>query len=469
MFSINLKYGHIVCAMIVLALFSACSTYYQKSELMLKAVNEGRYKDADNMLDKSAFEKKKRDILLYYLNRGAVNQMMQNYTESNKYFQQADFYIEDAHKNYGAFALGLLTNPSIEPYTGEGFEQILLHYYTTLNYLQLGQYDDALVECKRMQIKLQRITDAYGGKNAYKRDAFAHVLLGIIYDAQKNYNDAFIAYRNAIEIYEQDYATGLNTGIPDQLKKDVIRTAYLTGFNEEGKQFETKFNLTYQPPKDSTGSLVFFWNEGLGPVKDEWSINFYVVPGGGNMIYFENPELNLRFNYNAGGEDQKKSLSKLKVVRAAFPKYITRNPVYLKGHLINDSLKTDNVLELAEPINAIAYKSLNDRMLRELAEALARLAIKQLAEMEARKENEGLGAAVSILNAITEQADTRNWQLLPYSILYTRVELPQGKQSMSLNLSGNGISDTRKFDFNIRGNQTFFGYYGDFQFMGYSN
>ena len=455
--------------MILLALLSSCASYYEKNQAMMEAVYDGRYVDADKILDNPSLRKKKRDILLYYLNRGTVNWLNQNYSESNKYFQQADFYIEDVQRNYGYLALGLVTNPSMEPYKGEGFEQILLHYFTTLNYLQLGSLDDALIECKRMQLKMQRITDTYGGKNSYKRDAFADVLLGIIYDAQKDYNNAFIAYRNALEIYNKDYNPFLATPVPTQLKKDIIRTAYLSGFKDEATNYEEMFGIDYHEDKmDSSGTLVYFWNNGLGPVKDEWSINLFIVPDGGNVVYFENPDLNLRFRYSVSDEDQKNDLTKLKVIRIAFPKYITRIPVFQTAKLFSDSLHTSSDFDLVEPINSIAYKSLNDRMLREFGEALLRVALKQLAEAEVAKKNEGLGAAVGILNAFTEQADTRNWQLLPYSINYTRTILPVGKQSLILQLKGASSGMDKKIDVIIKPNETSFGYYQDYQFMGYS-
>ncbi len=78
-----------------------------------------------------------------------------------------------------------------------------LNYYKALNYINLGRYDEALVECRRINIKLNQLNDKYKDKkNKYSGDAFAHLLMGIIYDASKDYNNAFIAYRNALEVYE---------------------------------------------------------------------------------------------------------------------------------------------------------------------------------------------------------------------------------------------------------------------------
>lgn len=434
----------------------------------MTAVYQGRLEDANKILSSSGLEKKKKDLLLYYFNRGTVYWMMGNFEESNKYFQLADYYIEDYKKNYAAKALSLISNPKVEPYAGEGFEQLMVHYYTTLNYAQMGNYDAALVECKRMLLKLQKITDSYNGKNKYKRDAFVHNLMGMIYDAQRDYNNAFIAYRNALEIYEEDYVKLLNTGTPLQLKKDLIRTAYLTGFYEEGRQYEEKFKLKYEKENNTNGTLLFFWNNGLGPVKDESSINFAIIPAGNGTVNFVNTELGIVLPFYVGNSEQSNSLAGLKVIRVAFPKYISRVPLYQSASYKVDSLNLKGSFETAENIDAIAYRSLEDRMLKELGEALLRLALKQVAETQLRKENQGLGVALSLVNAISEQADTRNWQLLPYSINYTRVSLPPGKQRFVLETnSPKTATDTTNFDFFIQKGQTTFGTFQSLQFSGY--
>jgi uncharacterized protein len=448
-------------------LITSCATYYQKNEAMMNAVYTGRLDDANKIMTQAEKKVKKKDILLYYMNRGTIYWMKGNYDSSNAYFQKADYYIEDFKKNYGAKALSFVTNPKVEPYGGEGFEQILVHYYTTLNYAQKGDLDAALVECKRMMLKLQKITDYYNGKNKYKRDAFAHNLLGMIYDAQKDYNNAFIAYRNALEIYEEDYIKLLGMGSPDQLKKDLIRTAHLVGFYEEQRQYEERFRMKYQAEEANNGSLLFFWNNGLGPIKDQNTITFAIIPSG-DYVTFVNTELGMAIPFYVGDQEQKNGLANMKFFRVAFPKYITRVPVYTNAIGTFDSLGISAPFNMAENINAIAYRSLEDRMLKELGEALLRLAVKQLAASQVSKQNDALGAALSLANAISEQADTRNWQLLPYSINYSRVSVPAGNQHYNLKVTGaNGIAETIPFQFSIHKGQTTIATFQSLQFNGY--
>jgi uncharacterized protein len=457
-------YRSLLLILPAIMLLAACATYYQKSQVLMEAVYAGNYKEADKIIDKGKLRKQKRNKLLYYLNKGTILFMDGQPEESNKYFQQADYFIEDFQKNYAAKAATLLVNPTLETYEGESYEKIMVHYYTVLNYLQMNKLDEALVECKRMQIKLTRITDYYKGKNKYKDDAFVHLLTGIVYDAQNDYNNAFIAYRNAYKTYNEVYATELNTPVPAQLKYDLVRTAVLTGFTQEAEDYKKEFGLeNYDPRKEPRSSLVTFWNNGYSPVKDQWSINFSVIPAGDGWVNFTNWDLGLNFPFYVGGDT--KSLTSLNFIRVAFPKYISRLPVTRSAVISIDSVGVEAKLQVAENLDKIAYVSLKDRMLKEMGEALLRLALKQVAAAQLRKENELAGAALSIAGAISEQADTRNWQTLPNTISYSRIMLNAGT------FAGKFKTEKQDMPFTatVRKNATTFKLFQSPYFSGYSD
>jgi hypothetical protein len=92
-------------------------------------------------------------------------------------------------------------------------------------------------------------------------------------------------------------------------------------------------------------------------------------------------------------------------------------------------------LELLEDVNKVAFYSLNQRMMLEFGKGLLRAALKKTTEYSIRKEDERLGALVGLINAVTEKADTRNWQTLPHSILYTRVPMSDRKTSVQFRLN----------------------------------
>lgn len=64
----------------------------------------------------------------------------------------------------------------------------MINFYKALNYLQLNNMEDALVEVRKINIRLQQLNDKYPDhKNRYQRDAFAQLLMGLIYDAAGDY------------------------------------------------------------------------------------------------------------------------------------------------------------------------------------------------------------------------------------------------------------------------------------------
>ncbi|MBL3657300.1 COG3014 family protein [Fulvivirga sediminis] len=441
--------GFKVVVVVVLALLSSCATYYEVNQEFNYEFEKGQLKAANQTLAKKSKKlEQSKNRLLYYLNRGVVLSMLGEYEESNRYLEKAYLYTEDYQTNYLNEAVSMLSNPNFVAYRGENHENLMMLYYKALNYLRMGQYDNALVECKRLNIRLDQLSDKYKSDNKYKKDAFIHTLMGIIYDAQHDYNNAFIAYKNALEIYKDEYADMFGVNVPHQLKEDILRTAYLTGFQQEYDLYKKELGMEdSQYQRTDGGDLVFFWHNGLGPVKAEWSINFAVVRGQGGAVNFTNEEygLSFPFNLNYNEETGSTGLEDLEFFRVAFPKYKERPTVYSNANLSVNGKQYS--LDLAEDVNAIAFKSLKERMIKEFGKALLRVALKKAAEEVARNEKDGLGAAVSLFNAITEKADTRNWQTLPHSIYYTRVPLKKGEQHITLEMQGKDNKGVQKEEF----------------------
>jgi hypothetical protein len=440
--------------LLVVLLLAGCATYYQKSQEFQQYLMQGNFQKADSWLEKNDDAKDGKNRLLYFLNHGYVSWMLDNHQESNRYFSEADRMIEDYVKNYGMEALALVSNPSVKPYKPEDFEAVMLHYYTSLNYISLNNYEDALVECRRVNLRLHQLNDKYKDhKNKYQRDAFAHNLMGMIYEADNDYNNAFIAYRNAYEVYKEDYNEYFGMNVPEQLKYDILRTAHLTGFNEEVRYYEKQFGIDYKYKPNKHGEVIFFWLNGFGPVKDEWSIQFTKVPNSRDgYVTLENEQLDMSFPVYIGdkSEDEKNAFKDLRFFKVAFPKYVERKPVYTKATV---SCSNDNhSFEMAQDINEIAFKTLRDRMIREMANAILRIATKKALEALADEQNENLGTLVNIINTVTEKADTRNWQTLPYSISYARIPLHEGKNTIIFK-SKSPSAPTKRMEYTFKGQE----------------
>ena len=433
----------------------ACATYYQKSFDFQQYFANGQLGKAQSFLEKNEKEAEKRNRLLYFLDRGVIEQMLGNYEQSNAYFEQAYIFSQDFRKNFSQDLIGMTANPMLTTYRGEDYEVVLLHFYKAMNFMQLNQLDNALIEIRRVNVQLNEMNDRYEyKKNRYKEDAFAHTLMGLIYEAKGDNNNAFIAYRNAYNVYKTDYKENFLMQTPKQLKLDILRTAQKISFNQELDFYEREFDTKFQAQKFDGGEVVFFWLNGLGPVKSEFSINLSVVNGQGGLVSFANEQEQISIPYSSNRpyyNSEPSQFSDLKFVRMAVPKFKVRKPL-INNARIEANGKT-YPFEMVENIEQIAIATLKDRMWREMAKSIGRLAIKQAAEAAAKEKNDNLGAAVSMLGAFSEKADTRNWQTLPHSIHYTRIKLDTGLQNINLITE---MNDTISYQINIVRNQTHF-------------
>lgn len=440
---------------LTMVLFSACNSFYEASYDFNREFEKGNIDHALEQLQSDKQYAKSKSKFLYYTNSGLLLSMKGQYEESNEFFEKAYLFGEDFKVNYAAEFASYFTNPMITVYRGEDHEHLMPLYYKAINYLKMSQYEQALVECKRLNIRLQQLSDKYKSPQKFQRDAFIHNLMGIIYQASGDWNNAFIAYRNAYEIYEEDYAQLFNMNSPEQLKKDLLVSAWQNGFHDEFSFYKEKFGWLDFEVQKKDADLVFFWHNGLCPVKDEWSINFVINHGSENLFVFANEGIPVTFPFSVNDENDKKDLRDLEAFRVAFPKYVER-PAYFTSSVIEvDTIEYP--VELAEDVNKIAFRSLQDRMTLEFSKSLLRAALKKATEHAARKDDKGFGSLVGLVNAMTEKADTRNWQTLPHSISYARVPLKEGTNETTFIVrTPEGEHGRHPFSYQAKKGQTLF-------------
>lgn len=441
----------------ILLFLSGCATYYQRHQDFNTAFETGNLQQAIETLQKNDKEANGRERFIYYANKGLLLSILGQYTESNDSFEKAFLFGEDYRINYFNEAASYFTNPMVTVYRGEDHEHLMVLYFKAINFLKMNKPEDALIECRRLNIRLNQLTDKYTSEEKFQRDAFIHTLMGIIYQSTQDYNNAFIAYRNALEVYEDTYARLFHMEVPMQLKIDLLNTSYWLGFTEEYEFYKEKFSMTDYLPKKPEAELVFFWHNGLAPVKQEWSINFVMQRQSDDVVVFVNESMGLSFPFSVAdkSKQEKSNLANLEVYRVAFPKYYERPPYYKSASLqLGDSTY---VLQLAEDINQVAFTSLRQRMVLEFSKGLLRAAIKKSTEHSMRNDDERLGALIGLVNAMTEKADTRNWTTLPHSIFYARLPLQEGTNQITFSLEGiAGQPVTYPFSYRVAKGQTLF-------------
>ena len=105
---------------------------------------------------------KQKDRVLYYLDRGMLYHYSGEYEKSNLALTEAERGIEELYTKSISKAItsGVLNDNALD-YGGEDYEDIYLNIFKALNYIALGNNESAMVEIRRVHIKLNLLEDKY--------------------------------------------------------------------------------------------------------------------------------------------------------------------------------------------------------------------------------------------------------------------------------------------------------------------
>ena len=472
-----MKYAEMLYCLSLVWIVSSCASFEQYRLLYNDKLEQSDLEGAARIIEKKNFYQKDRNKVLYYLELGALARMQGKLEESNEYLNQADYLIEDRRASLGAQGLAMVSNPRVLPYRTEYFENIAVHYLKSLNYLELNDVSAARVEARRTNIRLQELNDAVPDKPLkYHDDVLGHITMGLSYEMNGEWNDAFIAYRNAADLFIEDGKVRPYMGVqmPEQLKCDLVRIAGQIGFANEAQYYSRLLKPRCEEDEGTGGSLALFWENGQGPIKQENILGFNLFRNSSSSeLRFVNNSMGLE--YDIGPEDYNRynGFSGVNNISIALPAFRNRDYPLRSAKVTYPG--GARPLEMIEDLNEVAAQSLRDRFHRELATALLRLAAKEAVEASLRsietkkkdskeeekeEEKEGeekkkeeekdkekekkkedqysdtagqiLGGAMDILNAMTERADIRSWQSLPAEIFYQRIPLKKGFNEVSV-------------------------------------
>jgi len=243
-----------------------CATYsrgFEPIEQNLAAQNPAT---AMQILEKQRHPRS--DLLLYLLNKAMLQRMQHDYAASNQTFEQAKQIIQ----TYSAVSVteesaAFIFNDTTRTYTGTPLEQVMLHVYAALNYLELGEVDAARVEALQVEVRLRQLMQD-SPKSALSVDPFARYLSGMIYEDLGEFSDAMIAYRKAYEAY-QAHAELYALNVPEYLKRDLLHMARKVGLTNEYHQLQAQFGITLvedHNPATERGEIVLLYHNGLAPI-----------------------------------------------------------------------------------------------------------------------------------------------------------------------------------------------------------
>jgi hypothetical protein len=387
--------------------------------------------DIDGAVEQFEEQDYKDSDLLYLLERGHVLHLAGRWEESNLAFEAAELRADELYtRSITRQTAALVTSDNTLPYRGTAYELQFVPYYRALNYIELGRPAEALVEARKANHKLAQYGEATDEHDAFRQDAFLQYFTGLLYESEREVNDAAVSFRDASSRYRQ-YQAAYGVGAPTWLAEDYFAAATHLGLGFEVDSLRAAdSSLPERTAAHDDYNLIVFFETGFVPYLEPVDITLpiYEIKDG------QKERLVLAESYvDAYGDNiyayEKGKVKLDHVLRFSFPAQVeVPSAVWACELELGDgrTVMAEPALNLA----AVARADFQRRLPGILLKTVARALVKEAARKTAKKEDETLGWLVNAFTAVTEQADTRGWIFLPGQIHMLKTRVAPGPQKL---------------------------------------
>jgi len=378
---------------------------------------------------------KEKDRVLFYLDVGMLYHYAGEYEKSNEALDQAERGIEELYTKSisKAMSSGILNDNALD-YAGEDYEDIYLNVFKGLNYIALGDPDSALVEIRRVHIKLNLLEDKYRSlieeynesadadgtiepkENRFYNDALARYLGLLLYRYDRSVDSARIEKEN-IEQAFKNQSQLYNFSLPElpelTMNPDMAHLSIMSFTGTSPRKLAETFYL------DTIRNMVLITSVSQSEeyVKSNVGFNFLLMPGidPGYHFKFEYPRMELMGSR------------------------VNRVVLLLDGVPVRDIPVLENMESISKEIFLIKQPLVIGRsILRTVAKGVLKESGKQAAKDSMNTTPEGavagflLGIAMDVAVDATENADLRISQYFPAYAHVLDMEIPPGSHSVTV-------------------------------------
>lgn len=353
-------------------MLSACASYQAKTDDFRRDLRQGRAADAARALEPKA-KKEGDDQIVYLFEYATALQMAKQFKESNNAFLRADDLtdIKDYH-SLSRITGSLLLNEGMIQYKGEDYEKVLINAMAAINFLMLRDSENAMVMARRLNEKLYKYK--FEAKRDYEQNAFAYYLAGMLYEDDRDYDNAYIQYKKAYDLNPS----------PTFFKEDLVRGSKLARRSDDFEKWKKEFPDVQLPDIKGTGEIVLIYQQGWGPKK---------MP---HPSFTKIPKL--------------------------FKNVATTQTATLE---VENGPKVNS--EVIFSVEDTAIKELDDLYAELIAKRAAGIAVKAVVADQIRQKNQLLGDLAWIGMNVADQADLRQWSSLPATFQIARIRLKPGR------------------------------------------
>jgi len=369
-----------------------------------------------------------KDRLVYYIDAGMAYHYAGLYDTSNARLQAAEDAAEELFtRSISKAALSLILNDNALEYAGEDHEILYTNLIKALNYLDQDNFEDAFVEIRRANLKLDQLEQKYAAvAQTFQRGAAKDKdAIKIDYEAKPvRFHNSVLARYLSMHMYA---ASGKYSDA--ELDYELLLHAF------SSQPFIYDFavpDVRFESREGSLLSVVAL--AGLGPVKEDLNLRLRTDKDLDLIqILYDDPTME-QAEYGhiplEVGEDYYFKFSIPQMVDR--PSRIDRVAVYASGEFLGD-------LQLLEDVGRVAHETFEAKKsliyLRTVARAIAKGLIAHKKKKDA--DSGGLGgwlkkAAIDVVTDISENADLRCARLLPGRIMVADFVLPAGVYDLAV-------------------------------------
>ncbi|OJF77124.1 MAG: hypothetical protein BKP49_03035 [Treponema sp. CETP13] len=389
----------------MLFIATSCATFRDYSNVE-NQIAMGDYENASATLVAEKNELySKQDAVLYHLDLGLLSHYANDWYTSNENLESAELAIEEySAKSISQAITSSLVNDNTKDYAGDDYEDLYTNLFKSLNYVHLGEYDEALVEIRRFDNKVKLLSEKYGEAiTKAKKSALSYDVASTgEFSGKVNFHDsAFSRYLSMI-LYR-------DSGDVDNARVDAkyLDDAFLT--QKQIYTFPKPQSITHELEEVPAGfvRVNFLSNSGLAPVKEALS---YEVYSEDTLLKFQIPVM-------------KKRPDEVAAVKVAL------------SDSEGNPLETIE-LEKLESIENIAMDTFSQKQSLIYLKTFVRAAAKAITAQAVNKEAENSEFA-SLINIVTkvsiaasEQADLRTSHFFPANVWCGGITVPEGNYSI---------------------------------------
>jgi hypothetical protein len=362
------------------------------------------------------------DALLQSLTTGVAAYYAKQFGRSAAVLDTAALLADDRiTTSISRTGLSLVTNDMARPYEPRRTERLFIPYYAMLSYVQLGAWEDAVVEARRITSLLQQYAEDRDDAERTVHGAMQH-LAGAVFERAGERNEAQVAYRAAHTLAPL---------LPAEISRDTS-----AGFGEVLLVLERGFvahrateTIELELGDDDRDSLRH-GGDGHRRVATRLTAQASgtaeplaapVAVGLGFAQHVEAPPRHRRHHHD--DDDYHLTVAFPSLRRSARPWGGTPT-------LLLDSLSTKGFSMSAVIDDAGAADARRERAAlatRAVARAVAKYTVTKTIK---DKKGEVAGSIANFGASLLERADVRSWHLLPQELTFVRVRAAVGTRAL---------------------------------------